>query len=111
VISIHGRIVSWQGDELRSLSNGRVLAKIECDEQWPSMWRVVFSDGRRSDMLNRTRAKNEALVAVDRMFEAPTDARRGARARLFASEEAPVLDASKHRMCGPAKASVGRRVA
>jgi hypothetical protein len=39
--------------------------RIVADQHWPNMWRIVFPDGRLSDMLNITRAK-EALKHAQR---------------------------------------------
>jgi hypothetical protein len=36
------------------------------DEKWPGMWRVQTPDGRVSDMVNLTRAKDAGLAAVTR---------------------------------------------
>jgi hypothetical protein len=47
-------------DSVRS-STPRIVA----DQHWPNMWRIEFPDGRLSDMLNITRAK-EALKYAHR---------------------------------------------
>ena len=51
----------WDGWQLRLFSSrGRVLATIEPDQTWPSIWRVRLSDGYLTDMLNLSRAKDAA---------------------------------------------------
>jgi hypothetical protein len=42
------------------------LARIIPDKIYPSMWRVVLADGRRSDPVSRTRAKDLAAVIAER---------------------------------------------
>jgi hypothetical protein len=59
-------------DALKCCLPGRAqaLARTVRDKTYPSMWRVVHADGRRSDMTNRARAKDiawglaESLVFV-----------------------------------------------
>ncbi len=41
---------------------------IEPDVQWPKMWRVRYTNGTVSDMVNRTRAKDAAESAVLSMY-------------------------------------------
>ena len=45
----------------RGASKGGVLASIEPDTDWPGMWRVRLPDGRLTDMVNLSRAKDAAL--------------------------------------------------
>jgi hypothetical protein len=54
------RELKWDGHFLR-LHSGRLLATVEADKEWPSMWRVRMLDGHLSDMVNLTRAKDAAL--------------------------------------------------
>lgn len=46
----------------------RALATVVPDSQWPGMWRIAWPDGRQSDMVNLSRAKDaaEALCATGR---------------------------------------------
>ncbi len=54
-----GKNLRWDGNQLRLLSSrGQVLGNIEPDQTWSGMWRVRLSEGRRSDMLNLSRAKD-----------------------------------------------------
>src|SRR4029077_5139879 len=40
--------------------HGNVLAQIEPDAVWPSMWRVRTPDGRLTEMVNISRARDAA---------------------------------------------------
>jgi hypothetical protein len=40
----------------------RVMLRILPDATWPKMWRVQHPDGRLSDMVNLTRAKDAAIT-------------------------------------------------
>jgi hypothetical protein len=51
----------WDGRCLR-LHSGRRLATIEPDPAWPGMWRVRMPDGRLTDMVNWTRARDAAIA-------------------------------------------------
>ena len=53
--------LKWDGDHLRLIS-GRLLATIERDQMWQSMWRVRLPDGHVTDMVNLTRAKDAATT-------------------------------------------------
>jgi hypothetical protein len=51
----------WDGNLLRLRSGrGGVLAAIELDGEWPGMWRVSLPEGRLTDMLNLSRARDAA---------------------------------------------------
>jgi hypothetical protein len=50
----------WEGRRLR-LASGRLLATIEPDAQWAGLYRTRFPDGRLTDLLNLTRAKDAAV--------------------------------------------------
>jgi len=50
----------WRGDRL--FVQGRLVAKIVPDQQWPGMWRVQLPNGYLSDIVNRSRAKDAALT-------------------------------------------------
>jgi hypothetical protein len=51
----------WDGLKLRLGSvRGWVLATVEPDVEWPSMWRVRWSGGL-TDLVNITRAKDAAI--------------------------------------------------
>jgi len=59
----------WKDDRLY---DGTRLSgySIVPDEKYPSMWRVRSPDGTLSDMVNRTRAKDAALLMLDRDLRA-----------------------------------------
>ena len=51
------------------LHRGRLrtpLCRVVPDDVWHGMWRIVWPDGERSDMVNLTRAKDAAMVLVQR---------------------------------------------
>ncbi len=54
--------IRWEGHRLR-LSTGRPLATVEPDSEWAGMYRVRLPDGRLTDMVNLSRAK-DATVAL-----------------------------------------------
>jgi hypothetical protein len=59
---MHDRFdLKWDGDRLRPIS-GRLLATVERDPKWPTMWRVRLSDGYLTDTANLTRAKDAAVT-------------------------------------------------
>jgi hypothetical protein len=54
----------WDGLQLRLRSiDGRVMATVEPDDNWPGMWRVRFG-GKLSDSANLSRAKDAAISLV-----------------------------------------------
>jgi hypothetical protein len=50
----------WHGDDLH-LGRSRRMLRVVPDATWPGMWRVEISDGRLSDMANRTRIRDAAM--------------------------------------------------
>jgi hypothetical protein len=42
------------------------LVRVEPDSVYPGMWRVVWPDGRTSDMVNLARAKDAAMALAER---------------------------------------------
>ncbi len=61
--------LKWDSDQLR-LVTGHRLATVERDSKWPSMWRVRLPDGYLTEMVNKTRAKDAAIVlALGRLNE------------------------------------------
>jgi hypothetical protein len=51
----------WHRRALRlRTERGRVVASIEPDSDEPGLWRVRMPDGRLTDMVNLTRAKDAA---------------------------------------------------
>jgi hypothetical protein len=59
----------WDGDRLM-LASGHLIAMVESDAEYSTLWRVRLPDGHVSDMVNRTRAKDAAetlaLVVLNR---------------------------------------------
>jgi hypothetical protein len=51
----------WDGLALR-LKSGRLLVTVEPDSKWPKMYRVRTQDGRLTDMINITWAKDAAIA-------------------------------------------------
>jgi hypothetical protein len=81
--------LAWRGAELQL--GRRKLAQIEPDAAWPNMWRVRASDGRLSNMINASRARDAAralaLAALNRKRkETPSEAPPIARNETFFAE-------------------------
>jgi len=59
----------WRGDNL--FCARRKVIGIVPDEKYPGvMWRVRYPDGTLSDMVNRSRAKDAAVLAARRILDA-----------------------------------------
>jgi hypothetical protein len=50
--------LEWSGNRL--LHSGRVVATVQPDRKWNGLWRVLMPDGRLSDVVNFTRARDAA---------------------------------------------------
>ena len=50
---------NWKGDWL--YFSKRKIVRIVPDEKYPNMWRIERPDGKLTDMVNKTRAKDAAL--------------------------------------------------
>ena len=62
--SIVGRDrLEWRGDTLHRV-RGRAIVRIVPDKTWPDMWRVRLPDGRLTDMVNESRARDAAISAA-----------------------------------------------
>ena len=57
----------WKGDNL--YYGPRKILRIVRDQKYPNMWRIEFPDGKLSDMVNRTRAKDAAMAHGLRMID------------------------------------------
>jgi hypothetical protein len=72
---INSQRLTWVGDEL--VYGRKTLLRIERDGVYPEMWRVRRPDGSRTDIVNRTRAK-DAAVSIALSFlevsESPSEA-------------------------------------
>jgi hypothetical protein len=55
--------LSWGRNDLRGVGKTTVVS-IAPDQTYAGMWRVVLPDGRLSDMVNRTRAKDAATIVA-----------------------------------------------
>jgi hypothetical protein len=64
--------------------------KLEPDVNWPGMWRVRWSDGTRSDMVNLTRAKD----AIACFMETVERRRRGRQSQLEARQRVKIRGAA-----------------
>jgi hypothetical protein len=61
---------TWKGDRLYFLGKPSGYSVVP-DKKYPDvMWRVRRPDGSLSDMVNRTRAKDAAMVMLDRELRA-----------------------------------------
>lgn len=57
------RDLNWDGDRLRA--RGKLTGfSIVPDASYPTMWRIKFPDGRLSDMVNLSRARDAARSLV-----------------------------------------------
>jgi hypothetical protein len=54
------RETTWKGDVIYVA--GRRMLRIVQDQTYPSMWRIELPDGRLTDMVNRSRAKDAAMA-------------------------------------------------
>ncbi len=54
---------TWKGDRLYRGNSTKPVASIVPDATYPTMWRIQWPDGSLSDMLNKSRAKDHAIVA------------------------------------------------
>jgi hypothetical protein len=50
-----------EGGDYLLFGADRLLAAVKPDKDWPGLWRVHLPDGRITDMVNLTRAKDAAL--------------------------------------------------
>jgi hypothetical protein len=55
---------TWRGDALFH-GGGKTGFSVVPDQQHPRMWRVRYPDGKLSDLVNRTRARDAASVAYE----------------------------------------------
>ncbi len=61
-MSIDSKNLVWDGLELRlGTQRGRIVATVISDAKWPGMWRVQI-DGKLTDVVNITRAKDAAIA-------------------------------------------------
>ena len=77
------RQYAWKCDDLY-LGKKRP-ARIVPDETYAGMWRIEWCDGRRSGLLNRTRAKDAAMLAAMREVNAEALIKKLGVAKLMTS--------------------------
>lgn len=65
-MSVETRDLDWKGDWL--YHGRRKLIRVVVDQKYPSMWRIELPDGRLTEMVNRTRAKDAAMGMAVRMI-------------------------------------------
>jgi hypothetical protein len=66
--------VRWEGRRLR-LVTGRLLAIVEPDSRYAGMFRVRLPDGRQTDIVNLSRAKDAAVALALASLNRATDRR------------------------------------
>jgi hypothetical protein len=66
--------------------------RIERDTDWPGMYRIRFPDGRLSDMVNLTRAKDAALSIALKALNSGTQERRSGASSVHEREGRPDAD-------------------
>jgi hypothetical protein len=75
-VTVNRTALAWRGDCLhRAGQRGPVLC-IKRDARWPTMWRIEWPDGRLSDMANRTRIRDAAVLLARAELECEAQARR-----------------------------------
>ena len=65
----HTNFIKRRAQIAEALRYGRSrapLAHVAPDDAWPGMWRIVWPDGRRSDLVNLDRAKDAAQAIAER---------------------------------------------
>jgi len=69
--------MTWRGNELFWQGSRHPVLCIEQDSTYSTMWRIRKPDGTLTNMVNRTRAKDAALLIARRYLEVsetPTEA-------------------------------------
>jgi hypothetical protein len=54
------RDLAWRGNSLCVGGKGEPVVSIVPDRKYPQMWRVKYPDGRLTDMVNLSRARDAA---------------------------------------------------
>ena len=92
--------LDWKGDDLYFAR--RKLISVVRNEKYSNMWRVLFPDGRVSDIANRTRAKDAALGHTRRMVDAVQNRSEAAsEGRPVRSEPSPLPPRHENQQAGP----------
>jgi hypothetical protein len=82
----NSRDLSWRGNDLRRVGKTTVVSIVP-DQTYAGMWRIAHPDGRLSDMVNRTRAKDAAVtIALGILNSEGQETASGARTRVRAPQ-------------------------
>jgi hypothetical protein len=82
----NSRDLSWRGNDLRRVGKTTVVSIVP-DQTYAGMWRIAHPDGRLSDMVNRTRAKDAAVtIALGIVNSEGQETASGARTRVRAPQ-------------------------
>jgi hypothetical protein len=95
--TVHGRAaLVWRGDDLY-FGQRMPMLRIVPDAIWPGMWRVELPGGGLSDMVNRTRIRDAAvlLALVEPSLEAKETARVAPPMRQIPSDDLRIGSASE----------------
>ena len=95
------RELTWRraGDALALCHGGRVLVQVWPDTRFPGMWRVRHSDGRTSDIVSITRAKESGVCIALHELNSQEMRSEGSPVRRTRS---PLSGATRHRKSRPA---------
>jgi hypothetical protein len=61
-MALNRSALEWRGDRLHRIGQREPLLHIKPDACWPQMWRIEWPDGRLSDMADRTRIRDAAVL-------------------------------------------------
>lgn len=61
-MALNRNALEWRGDRLHRIGQREPLLCIKRDARWPQMWRIEWPGGRLSDMANRTRICDAAVL-------------------------------------------------
>jgi len=62
--------IAWRGNDLCLIGQRTPIVSIVQDSRYPSMWRVRHPDGRSTDMVNLTRARDAAHAIAGAILNA-----------------------------------------
>jgi hypothetical protein len=103
---ISGRNLEWRGDAL--CHRGREQARIVPDQTYPGMWRVQMPDRPLTDMLNKTRARDDARALVLARFNVQETPLEGAQRGVPPSPASRVPGQANKRPSNGTPQSLGR---
>jgi hypothetical protein len=99
-------LYEWRrtGNVWKLICSGRVVATVEPDHRFSSMFRIKFPDGSISDMVNLARGKDAALSLADAALDGRI--RRSQAPRIaFSTEPAGVTSGRQSRRTNDARRS------